>query len=130
MSTTVTLDGLNLNDWSLYYLMPGFNPGTSEPSYDEQVSYTGGIAITNVQPNHVVQLTLPIDVRAANESAMLAGVTAINTKIAACHFSTPKTLVVGTNSYQIIDSAQIAPVWDILYQGYVARLAIVLNRLP
>jgi hypothetical protein len=126
----VTLDGLDLNDKVLYWRMPGFSPGESEPSYDEQVSYAGGVAVTNVQAAHVVQLTLPIDVRASSEAAMLAGVGAINAKIAACHFATPKTLVVGSRSFQIIDSKQVVPAEDDLYQLNVARLAIVLNRLP
>jgi hypothetical protein len=130
MAKTVTFDGLNLNDLGLYHLMPGFDPGESELSYDEQVSYAGGVALTNVQAAHVVQLTLPIDVRAASEAAMLAGVAAINAKIAACHFAAPKTLLVGSRSFQIIDSAEVVPAEDELYYLNVARLSVALNRLP
>ena len=61
---------------------------------------------------------------------MLAGVDAINAKIAACSYAGPKSLVVGRDSYQIIASAQVRPVRDALYVVNVARLTIALNRLP
>jgi hypothetical protein len=130
MARPVTFDGLDLNDRALYHLMPGFDPGRSELTYDEWPSYAGGVAVANVQADHVVQLTLPIDVRAASEAAMLAGVDAVNAKIAACSFASPKTLVVGSRSFLIIDSAELEPVEDELYLVNVARLSIVLNRLP
>jgi hypothetical protein len=130
MAKAVLFDGLDLNDRGLYHLMPGFDPGRSDLTYDEWPSYAGGVAVTNVQAAHIAQLTLPVDVRALSEAAMLAGVAAINAKIAACHIATPKALIVGGRSFQIVDSAKVEPVEDDLYLVSVARLSIVLNRLP
>lgn len=130
MAKTVLFDGLDLNDRVLYHLMPGFAPGENEPTFDELPSYVGGIAIANVQTAHVVELSLPIDVRATSEAEMLAGVEAINAKIRTCHFATPKTLTVGTRSFQIIDSAEVEPVENELYLINIARLVIALKRLP
>ena len=127
---TCTLDGLNLNDGALYFVQLGFDPGEEELSYDEFPSYAGGLAIRNVSRAHVAQATLPIDVRAAGEAAMKAGVAAINSKIAACTFAAPKALVYGADSYSIIDSRPVRPVHDELYAINVARLTLVLNRLP
>ena len=125
-----TLDGLNLNDGTLYFVQLGFDPGEEELSYDEFPSYAGGLAIRNVSRAHVAQATLPVDVRAASEAAMKAGVAAINAKIAGCTFAAPKALVYGTDSYSIIDSKPVRPVHDELYAVNVARLSLVLNRLP
>ena len=130
MPTTVTFDGLNLNDRSLYFFMLGFDPGQNEVTFDEFKSYTGGVAVCNASTAHTVQLTLPIDVRGTSEATMLAGVAAINTKIAICTFASPKALVVGGNTYQIIASTQVRPPRDDLYAVNVARLVILLNRLP
>ena len=130
MATTVTLDGLNLNDRALYFLMAGFDPGQNEVAYDEFRSYAGGVSVTNASTAHTVQLQLPIDVRATSEAAMLAGVAAINAKIAGCHFAAPKNLVVGADTFQVIDSTQVRPVRDELYAVNCARLTIALNRLP
>ena len=70
------LDGLNLNDGLLYFVQLGFDPGEEELTYDEFPSYAGGLAIRNVSRAHVAQATLPVDVRAASEAAMKAGVAA------------------------------------------------------
>lgn len=129
LGKTVLFDGLNLNDLGLYHLMPGFDPGQSEPSYDEWPSYAGGVTLTNVQAERSVQLTLPVDVRGWCEAAMLAGIEEINARIAACSRTEPKTLVVGSRSFQIIDSAEVAPPEDELRAVNVARLSLILNRL-
>ncbi len=130
MAKVCTFDGLDLNDKVLYWLMPGFDPGQVEPTYDELVSYAGTVAVGNLQTARLVQLTLPIDVRAASEAAMLAGVEAVNAKIAACSGSSPKTLVVGGRSFEIVCGAQAQPTEDDLYRTHVARLSLSLTRLP
>lgn len=130
MPTTVTLDGLNLNNLSLYFLMQGFDPGEDAVTFDEWPSYAGGVGVTNVSTAHVVQMMLPIDVRGTSEATMLAGVAAINAKIATCTFADHKLLVVGGSTYSIIASTQVKPLQDELYYINVARLAIALNRKP
>ena len=45
MAVVCTFDGLNLNDRSLYFLMPEFDPGRSELTFDEFPSYAGGVAV-------------------------------------------------------------------------------------
>lgn len=132
MAKVCTLDGLNLNDKSLFWLMQGFSPGTADPTYDEFPSWNGSLTVRNVKRVKVVQLTLPIDVRttAGNDPALLAGIEAINAKIRAATFAAPKTLVVGARSFYVIDSAEIEPPEDELWAAGIARLVIPLNRMP
>ena len=125
-----TLDGLNLNNLTLYFMLQGFDSGEPPLTYDEFPSYDGNVAIRNASRAHVVQIALPIDVRAASEAALWAGVDAINAKIRLCTNDAPKTLVVGTRSYIIVDSAEVRPVEDDLWYAGVARLSIALNRRP
>jgi hypothetical protein len=130
MAKVCALDGLNLNDRSLYFLLRGFDPGETPLTYDEFPSYDGGVAIRNVSRAHVVQLALPIDVRATSEAARWAGIDAINAKIRLCSNDAPKTLVVGAHSYLIVDSAEARPVEDDLWYAGAARLTLTLNRRP
>jgi hypothetical protein len=130
MASVCTLDGLNLNDCVLYFKMPGFDPGESAVTYDEFPSYDGSVVIRNASRAHVAQIALPIDVRAASEAVRWAGIDAINAKIRLCTNDAPKTLVVGTRSYAIVDSAEVRPVEDELWYAGVARLSIALNRKP
>jgi hypothetical protein len=130
MAKVCTLDGLDLNDRSLYFLLLGFDPGEPPLAYDEFPSYDGGVALRNASRARVVQATLPIDVRAASEAALWAGIDAINAKIRLCTSDAPKTLVVGARSYTIVDSAEVRPVEDELWYAGVARLSIALNRKP
>ena len=130
MPTVCALDGLNLNDCALYFMLQGFDPGEPQLTYDEFPSYDGSVVIRNASRAHVVQVTLPIDVRAASEAARWAGIDAINAKIRLCTNDAPKTLVVGTRSYTIVDSAEMRPVEDELWYAGVARLSIALNRKP
>jgi hypothetical protein len=130
MAKVCTLDGLNLNDRSLYFLLQGFDPGEPPLAYDEFPSYDGSVALRNASRARVVQATLPIDVRAASEAALWAGIDAINAKIRLCTSDAPKTLVVGARSYLIVDSAEVRPVEDELWYAGAARLAIALNRKP
>ena len=89
-----TLDGLNLNNRTLYFMLQGFDPGEPPLTYDEFPSYDGSVVIRNASRAHVVQVALPIDVRAASEAALWAGIDAINAKIRLCTNDAPKTLVV------------------------------------
>ena len=125
-----TLDGLNLNNRTLYFMLQGFDPGEPPLTYDEFPSYDGSVVIRNASRAHVVQIAMPIDVRAASEAALWAGIDAINAKIRLCTNDAPKTLVVGTRSYIIVDSAEVRPVEDDLWYAGVARLSIALNRRP
>lgn len=130
MADVVTLDGLNLNDLSLYFLLPGFDPGEDEVDFDVFKKWNGSISVRNVSRVDVVEMKLPLDVRGTSEATMLAGVAAINAKIATATFNAPKTLVVGSSSYSVIDSKQIRLKKDELYYINVARISITLNRMP
>ena len=125
-----TLDGLNLNNRTLYFMLQGFDPWEPPLTYDEFPSYDGSVVIRNASRAHVAQIALPIDVRAASEAARWAGIDAINAKIRLCTNDAPKTLVVGTRSYTIVDSAEVRPIEDELWYAGVARLSITLNRRP
>jgi len=130
MPAICTLDGLDLNDRVLFFLLKGFDPGENPPTFDEHVKYNGTLSVRNVSRARVVEATLPLDVRGSSEAVMLAGVELVNVKLRLCTFATPRTLVVGSASYQIIDSAEARPVHDELYDLHVARLSLALNRLP
>ena len=130
MSSVCTFDGLSLNDRVLYFRMPGFDPGENEVTFDEFPSYDGGVVVRNVSRAHVVELALPVDVRAGSEASMLAGVAAINTKVRACSSDAPKTLTVGGRSYHIVAGTELDPPEDDLYLIHVARLVVSLRRLP
>lgn len=132
MAKVCTLDGLNLNDKSLYWLMQGFSPGAADPTYDEFPSWNGSLTVRNARRAKVVGLVLPIDVRATpgNDDALHAGIEAINAKIRTATFAAPKTLVVGARSFSVIESAEIEALEDELWAAGIARLNIALNRMP
>ena len=46
--TTLTYGGMNLNDGTTWRLLPGFDPGADELSYDEHRAYKGTVAQYNV----------------------------------------------------------------------------------
>jgi hypothetical protein len=128
--SVLDLDGLDLNDGVHYFQMPGLDVGAIEPTYDEYRSYAGTVATANVSTAHLLQVTVPLDVRAADPDDLPALIAALNAKIAGCTFASPKTLTVGAVAYSIIDSPRVRPVLDELYFAGVARLTVVLNRLP
>jgi hypothetical protein len=128
--TTVTLDGLDMNDHVTYWLMPGFNPGEDVYTYDEQRSYAGTVTVTNVTNAHVVELMVPIDVRCTTVALLETAIAAINTKIAGCHIGALKNFVFGGTTYQILDSNQLRPVRDVRYSLGCALLPVVLRRMP
>lgn len=127
--TVCTFDGLNLNDHVTYWLMQGFDPGDEPLSFDVFTKYTGGVSVRNVNRAGVVQLTLPLDIRASSEAALRAGLAALNAKIAGCSYASPKTLTHRSSSYQIVDSVQVKEPADELWAAGIARLSVVLNRL-
>jgi hypothetical protein len=127
-STVCTLDGLNLNDRVTYWLMPGFDPGDAPLTFDAFVSYNGTAVQRNVVRAGIVEMTLPIDVRSATETGLLAAIEAINAKIRDATNDLPKILVVGARTYSVVSSPEISPQADDLWYSGIARLSITLNR--
>lgn len=77
----LTYGGLDLNDGVTYFLLPGFDPGEKLKTWDEQRSYTGGVAQTNVSEAALIQMIVPLEILAASEAALAAAVDAINTRV-------------------------------------------------
>ncbi len=75
--------GLDLNDHVTYFLLPGFDPGERVKTWDEQRSYAGTVAQTNVREDENVQMTVPLEIRANGEEALAAAVDAINDRVEA-----------------------------------------------
>jgi len=123
-----TFDGLNLNDKVLYWLLQGFNPGDPPLNFDEFSGWDGSAVQRNANRAGIVQLTLPIDVRAATEAALWAGIDAINAKIAGATNEAPKTLAVGAKTFTIVASPLVIPAYDELWYSGIARLSLQLNR--
>ncbi|MDI9600146.1 MAG: hypothetical protein QM323_11765, partial [Acidobacteriota bacterium] len=58
--TTLTYGGMNLNDGTTWRLLPGFDPGADELSYDEHRAYKGTVAQYNVSEAHLVEMFVPL----------------------------------------------------------------------
>ena len=128
---TCTLDSLNLNDHVSYWLLPGFSPGLNVPTYDEWRNYySNGVAIANVSLSHVVAMSLPLKVQGGSETLVRAAIAAINTKIQGCSNASPKNLVVGLATYQIVLGVQINPDEDYLYMSDQPQIDLQFMRLP
>lgn len=128
---TCTLDSLDLNTGTTYILWMGADVGARLKTWDEQRSYAGGVAQTNVSEAYYVPVTLTIRVKGSSLSDLDSKVQAINTKIDGCTAASPKNLVVGSTTYQIVASPRVSYAMD---EGVVAAfwtiIDILLNRLP
>jgi len=81
MSVTLTYGGLDLNDGTTYTLLEGLDPGEYVKTYSEYRSYTGAVAQYNVTEANLVEMRVPLLVRAASLAALRAAIGAINAKI-------------------------------------------------
>lgn len=105
---TLTYGGKNLNDGATWHLLPGFDPGAPEKSYDERQSYSGAVAQYNVSEAHFVEMTVPLLLTATSLSNLQSEVNALNALIDAGE----KTLVFGSDSYNCAHSQRISVVYD------------------
>jgi hypothetical protein len=77
---TLTYGGLDLNDGTIFSLREGFDFGEPEKVFDEYRSYAGTVAQANVNEAVLVQVTLPIVIRALGYTIQGA-IDLINAKI-------------------------------------------------
>jgi hypothetical protein len=76
----LTYGGLDLNDGTIFSLREGFDFGEPEKVFDEYRSYAGTVAQANVNEAVLVQVTLPIVIRALGYTIQGA-IDLINAKI-------------------------------------------------
>ena len=135
MAVTLKLGSLNLNDGSTYTLLPGLDLGALEPEVDVWVGLDGALALGPARPA-LVEVTVPLLVRAAGAEALRLAVEAVRDAVRACTYATPGTLTYSddgttTLTYTIVDSPEPAVVRDERwYFGLAAQLEVRLRRLP
>jgi hypothetical protein len=124
-------DGLNVNDGVVYTILPGVELGARQKTWSERKSYTGVIAQYNVSDAASIPMRFPMLVEGLSPADLDAKVQAINTKIDGCSSVTPKNLVYGGMTYQIVTTSRVAYIIDQREQNsFVTKLDLVLNRLP
>ena len=102
--TTLTYGGMNLNDGVNYFLLPGFDPGAEELSYDEIRGLDGSVMQINATEAHYVTMTVPLRIEGSSASDLDSKVQALNARIAAG----PQTLVYGSTSYDCARSQRVS----------------------
>lgn len=135
MAVTLTLRGVSLNDGSTYTLQTGLDLGSLEPDYEVWASYTGGLARGTVS-HGLVEMQVPVLVRAETLAGLAAAVDDLRALVAACSFDDPGELVYAdddgaTHTYWVVDSPEPQVVRDELwYFGRAAQVTLTLRRLP
>lgn len=124
--TVLTYGGLNLNDGTNYFLLPGFDPGAEELSYDEIIGLNGGVIQTNVTEAHFITMTVPLRIQGSSLSDLDSKVQALNAKIAAG----PQTLVYGSTSYDCARSQRVSYAHGEYGGVFVAFVTFQPLRLP
>jgi len=119
-----TLDGLNINDGTTYKIMPGINMGVTMRTWDEQKSYAGGVAQTNVSDANLIDVTIPMLVEGSSRANLRTVLAAINTKIAGITPGTTHLVYDGT-TYHLMVSQQVDWVEDEAF-GVAFRVSITL----
>jgi len=128
---TCTLDGLDLNNGTSYILWVGASMGAKLKTFDEQRSYSGALTQTNVSEAYYVPVVLPIRCKGSSLSDLDSKVQAINTKIDACTAASPKNLVLGSVTYQIVASPRVTYAMDDgVAVAFWTILDVQLNRIP
>jgi len=132
----ITLDGLNLNDGTNYFVLnDGVNLGEPQTTWDEVASYSASAnAQVNVQARKaLIPVTIPMMVKGSSVSNLVGTRLAdLWEKVDAASYATPLTLVWDSESYSIVYSSRPAEiVRDVFFQlGFQARFTLTLMRLP
>lgn len=127
--TPLILDGLNLNDGTVYAWLPGAELGARQKTWTERKSYTGAVAQYNVSDAASIPMKFPMLVQGVSLADLDARVQAINTKIDGCSSDSPKNLVFAGKTYQIVTTSRVAYVLDEAACAiFWATFDLVLNR--
>ena len=106
--TVCTYGTLNLNDGVTWFLLRGFDPGVELLTYDEHSGYDQTVKQINATEAHLIPMTVPLRVEAADTAGLYAARDALNTLIDAGE----QTLVHGVTSYACAHSPRIRIVHD------------------
>jgi len=129
--TVCTYGGLDLNDGTSYFLLPGFDPGAPVLDFDEHLGFDGSVVQVNVNEAALVEMTVPLRVQGASEADLEAKVEAINTKVAAGAQSLVHGPPGASTTYSCLRSPRVGYVRD--QAAKVAHAAFVTfrpRRLP
>lgn len=128
---TLTFDGLDLNDGTIYKLMPGVVLGAKRKTWDDRRSYTGSPARYNVSTAYYIESHWPIAVQGTSFADLKSKVAAINTKIDLCTTASPKNLIFAGTTYQIVDSENVeVVVGQREINDFRALIDLALYRIP
>lgn len=100
---TITYGTLDLNDGVTWTLLEGFFPGVRRKTFEEVRSYSGAVAQYNVTEANLIQMTVPLLVRADSLVNLDAAVAALNARIDAG----PQTLTYNGVSYACVHSERV-----------------------
>lgn len=128
---TLTLDGLNLNDGTVYTLMSGMELGARQKTWDELRSYTGAVTQANVSEAYYIPAHCGIRVQGSSAADLDVKVKAINTKIDGFTAAAGKSFVYDGTTYVCGASARVAYALgarELLKFWTVVDL--VMNRVP
>ena len=128
---TCTFDGLNINDGTVYSIMPGVSLGAKKSSFTAGRTYGGLATQTQVSTASLLQVVIPMRIDGTSIADLASHIAALNAKIVSCTSASPKSLVYAGTTYSIVASDQIAP--DMRY-AYMAKhwclVDLILNRTP
>lgn len=128
---TLIYGGLNLNDHITYFLLPDWDPGQREKTFDEVRGFGGAVLQLNVSEAALIKMIFPLLIKAASDPALRTAVDAINDRIddgaQDCALDSGSGLVV----YHCVHSPRVNYVRDnraiVLFRAYVT---LTLNRTP
>lgn len=129
---TVTLGALQLNNKINYFVMAKggvFNVGNQTVEWEEEPNYAGGANVqVNVRRGKLIPVTIPMMVKGSSVSDLEAKLAALWAEVD----KTSNTLIVGSNSYQIVNSGRSDNlVFDNDYVvGYRTWFTLTLVRKP
>lgn len=131
LPTNVKLSGLNLNDGTVYTLLPGLDLGERDKSFDAYRSYTGSVAQANVSEGDPVAMSVPLLVQGTTFDLLYAAIGAINTILDSG--PTTFTITEGTTvqSFTILHSPRVKwPRTQEVENAFRARIVLTLYRMP
>ncbi|HZK58293.1 MAG TPA: SGNH/GDSL hydrolase family protein [Cryobacterium sp.] len=127
--TPLILDGLNLNDGTVYGYLPGAELGARQKTWNERKSYTGVVAQYNVSEAASIPMKFPMMVQGSSLADLDTKVRRINARLDGCSSASPKALVFAGAIYQIVTTPRVSYALDeAAISLFRATFDLVLNR--
>lgn len=128
---SVGFDGMDINDGTIYAILPGVDLGAVAPTFSEYRSYAGTVTQANVSTASLVQMSIPMKVGGTSVADLGANLEALNVKIRTATAAAPHALIFDGVTYSVVSSPEINPPLTQSYQNkFFAIVDMVLNRLP